>query len=191
MNKAKNKRVYIVHGYMASPTDHWFPWLKEKLELDGVKVEILAMPNSANPDVRQWNEYLEECISVPDETTYFVGHSLGSISVLNYLSGLNGAEKIGGIILVAGFAEPLPSLPELDGFTKNAPTFEKIIKMSSSREVILSTNDEIVPPKFTENLASKLETKPVKIESGGHFLGREGFKELSIVYEKLNQFFGL
>ncbi|MED4253322.1 alpha/beta hydrolase, partial [Priestia megaterium] len=25
------KQVYIIHGYGASPSNHWFPWLKEKL----------------------------------------------------------------------------------------------------------------------------------------------------------------
>ncbi|WP_409565604.1 hypothetical protein [Proteus vulgaris] len=27
----KGKRVVIVHGYIVSPKDNWFPWLKEEL----------------------------------------------------------------------------------------------------------------------------------------------------------------
>ncbi|MBD5025023.1 hydrolase, partial [Xanthomonas citri pv. citri] len=31
------KQVYIIHGYRASSTNHWFPWLKKRLLADGVQ----------------------------------------------------------------------------------------------------------------------------------------------------------
>ncbi|MCR3908893.1 alpha/beta hydrolase [Aeromonas hydrophila] len=37
-------RVFIVHGYTASPHSHWFPWLKARLEARDIRVEVLAMP---------------------------------------------------------------------------------------------------------------------------------------------------
>ncbi|MBT2605987.1 alpha/beta hydrolase, partial [Bacillus sp. ISL-53] len=35
------KQVYIIHGYGASPANHWFPWLKEKLIADDNQVLVL------------------------------------------------------------------------------------------------------------------------------------------------------
>jgi len=43
------KQVYIIHGYGASPSNHWFPWLKEKLMADDHQVSVLHMPNSSDP----------------------------------------------------------------------------------------------------------------------------------------------
>ena len=184
----KKAQVYIIHGYMASPADHWFLWLKQQLAQDGANVQILSMPNSSKPDAQEWDHYLRQHIAAPDENTYFVAHSLGSIALLRYLAGLNGTDKIGGVVLVAGFLEPLPSLPELDGFTKTVPDLAAVVEMSPSRAVILSNDDTIVPPVFTENLAKALDVNPVKLDKGGHFLGSDGFNEFPLVYEILTGF---
>lgn len=189
MGTSKNKCVYIVHGYMASPTDHWFPWLKNKLEQDGVSVNVLAMPNANDPDPEAWYQYLQQNIVSPDEDTYFVGHSLGSISLLNYLAGLKNAQAIGGLVVVAGFAEALPIIPELNDFTQQTPDMSKIIGLTASRAVIVSDNDDIVPPALTHDLARVLKVEPIVIEQGGHFMSSEGFDTLPAVYDVLNRFF--
>ncbi|WP_367083086.1 alpha/beta hydrolase [Bacillus thuringiensis] len=52
------KQVYIIHGYTASPTSHWFPWLKEQFSDDETQVSILQLPNSSNPKKEEWLETL-------------------------------------------------------------------------------------------------------------------------------------
>lgn len=37
LEKKMKKQVYIIHGYRASSTNHWFPWLKKRLLADGSK----------------------------------------------------------------------------------------------------------------------------------------------------------
>jgi len=75
------KQVYIIHGYGASPANHWFPWLKEKLIADDNQVLVLHMPNSSDPKKEEWLETLANKIKNLDNNTYFVTHSLGSITL--------------------------------------------------------------------------------------------------------------
>lgn len=183
--------VYIIHGYTAAPTKHWFPWLKEKLGQDGAAVHIPAMPDSTNPDAAAWHAHLDQTIPAPDAgnfaDSYFVGHSLGCITLLNYLCA-RAPQKIGGLVLVAGFTQKLPAIPLLDPFTAAIPDMEQICTMTKNRAVVLSNNDMIVPPDLTADLAAALQVTPDIIANGGHFLGNEGFTQLPVVYRHLQNF---
>ena len=46
------KTVYIVHGFTASCRSNWFPWLKERLEDENVKVVIPEMPGTTDPHLK-------------------------------------------------------------------------------------------------------------------------------------------
>ncbi len=41
----KDAQVYVVHGYMASPRSHWFPWLQTRIEAEGGKTSVLELPD--------------------------------------------------------------------------------------------------------------------------------------------------
>ena len=133
---AQDKQVYIVHGYGASPDSHWFPWLKQRLQSQGVKVSVLDMPNSAYPQPDQWQQTLEQQVKLADGNTWFVTHSLGSIAVLRYLADRKDLSTIGGIVLVSGFNEHLSNIPELDPFLRPDLDYAKIIKVTHKRMVI-------------------------------------------------------
>ncbi|PWZ67649.1 hypothetical protein DD888_09985, partial [Staphylococcus pseudintermedius] len=51
-------KLYIVHGYQADASKHWFPWLKQSLEIEGHDVEVLNLPNSHEPHVEEWLTYM-------------------------------------------------------------------------------------------------------------------------------------
>jgi predicted alpha/beta hydrolase family esterase len=180
------KQVYIVHGYMASPSDHWFGWLKTQLEARGAKVSILAMPDSSNPDPAAWQRHLEQSVSTHDGDTYFVAHSLGCIALLHYLQSLPADTRIGGLLLVSGFNASLSLIQQLDNFT-NSPMLDadRIIAMSPERAVIASRNDAIVPYALTVDLSRQLQAQLSTVDEGGHFLGSEGFTTLPVAYELL------
>ena len=181
-----NKSVYIVHGYMASPNDHWFGWLQSQLEARGATVSILAMPDSSNPDPAAWQRHLEQNVERHDENTYFVAHSLGCIALLHYLQSLPAETRIGGLLLVAGFNASLPIIPQLDHFTSSpALAADRLIAMSPERAVIASRNDAIVPYALTVDLSRQLQAQLSTVDDGGHFLGSEGFTTLPIAYEAL------
>ncbi|MGC9934497.1 RBBP9/YdeN family alpha/beta hydrolase [Priestia aryabhattai] len=181
------KQVYIIHGYGASPDKHWFPWLKEKLIADNHEVSVLQMPNSSDPKKEEWLETLANKVRGLDNNTYFVTHSLGSITLLNYLEQLDSLPNFGGFILVAGFSEPLSSLPpSLNPFTLKKVDYKKIISATNSRVVIAAKDDYIVPFQLSQNLSKQLTASFYPVEKGGHFRGDDGFITLPLVYNILN-----
>lgn len=54
-------------------------------------------------------------IGTPDRNTLLIAHSLGTISLLHYLSATR-PTAVGGLVLVAGFGAHLPELPIIGGF---------------------------------------------------------------------------
>ncbi|WP_226530380.1 RBBP9/YdeN family alpha/beta hydrolase [Metabacillus niabensis] len=180
------KQVYIIHGYGASPANHWFPWLKEKLIADGNQVSVLHMPNSSDPNKEEWLDTLTNEIKNVNNKTYFVTHSLGSITLLNYLDQLDPLPSFGGFIIVSGFSEPLSSLPSLNPFTVTIVDYKKIISATNSRAVIAAKDDYIVPIQLSKNLSKQLDTSFYPVEKGGHFLEEDGFTSFPLVYDILN-----
>jgi uncharacterized protein len=180
------KQIHIIHGYEASPSSHWFPWLKGKLIADDHQVSVLHMPNSSNPKKEDWLETLANKIKNLDTNTYFVAHSLGSITLLNYLEQLDPLPEFGGFILVSGFSERLSSLPSLDPFTVKEVNYQKIISAANSRAGIAAKDDYIVPCELSQNLSKQLDASFYPVEKGGHFLEDDGFITFQLVYDILN-----
>lgn len=184
---AGEKRLFIVHGLMATPEDHWFQWLKEKAQALGMETFIPAMPDSDAPDNARWQAALAQSVGDVDGNTWFIGHSLGCISVLRYLSQRPEAQRAGGIVLVSGFSEPVPGLEMLDNFTRTPlANVEKLLRIPH-RAVVASLNDEIVPPLYTARLSQQLKAPLYGLPDCGHFLDREGFTTLPLVADLLAQ----
>lgn len=129
------KQVYIIHGYGASSTNHWFPWLKKRLLADGVQADILNMPNPLQPRLEDWLDTLSLYQHTLHENTYLVAHSLGCPAILRFLEHIQLRKQLGGIILVSGFAKSLPTLQMLDEFTQGSFDHQK---SSSPRSTVLS-----------------------------------------------------
>lgn len=184
---APSATVHIIHGYSASPSDHWFPWLKRQLAADGHAVTIHPMPDSDAPDVDAWRRTLEHRIPAAGPRTFFVAHSLGCISLLHYLGALPKDTTIGGIVLVSGFSQPIASLPELDAFTATAVPFDSIKALTPCRVVVVSEDDPIVPFAHTVHLQTMLEARLITVERGGHFLASDGFTEHPAVLRALER----
>lgn len=186
-----NKRVYVVHGYGASPKRHWFSWLKENLSNQGIAVDVLRMPNSSEPDPEEWIGHLSESVEGLGENVFFVGHSLGCVTLLRYLQHARRDAQIGGLVLVSGFVRALPNLPELDAFVAGELDYPRIVDLSKHRVAIASKNDDTVPFSYSRELADSIQAEFLEVENGGHFLDSEGFTTLPIVYEALSSMLGL
>lgn len=183
----QDKQVYIVHGYSASPDSHWFAWLKQRLQSQGVKVSVLDMPNSAAPRPDQWQQTLQQQVIHADRNTWFVTHSLGSIAVLRYLADRQDLSTIGGIVLVSGFNEHLSNIPELDPFLRPDLDYAKIIRVTHTRMVIAAANDVVVPAPFSQRLARQLDAQFVLLPEGGHFLKDDGYSEFPALLNELER----
>jgi uncharacterized protein len=179
------KRVFIIHGWAGNPTINWFPWLKSELEKIGIEAIVLSMPDSEHPVQKVWVEYINKNVLNPDENTFFVGHSLGGISILRYLETISDTTKIGGIVLVASFALPI-GYPEPDSFCQTPVDFGKIKKIIADKVTIInSDNDVYVSNETAQHLYNNLGGKFISIHNGGHLTGGDGYVQFP---EVLNEF---
>lgn len=176
-------KVYIVHGYTASPDNHWFPWLERELSKCGIACERLVMPNSHNPTPENWQAHLEKNVKVDDQTI-IVGHSLGCITWLNFLA--NTGQKPRAAVLVSGFYQPLDTLPELTPFSETYANSSFTRELNAT--VIAALDDRIVPHQYSDALAQHLKADYIRLNQGGHFLDREGWKAFPLVLELIKKY---
>lgn len=177
------KRVFITHGYTAHSQKHWFPWLKVRLEKEKFSVKVLDMPNSSQPKPEEWLVHHQAKIPELHETDIFIGHSLGCIATLRFLAQQN--QKIAGLILVAGFDQAVPNLPELDVFTAEKLDYSQFVANIPQRTVIASKDDEVIHHGFSEQLAVNLNAKYFVTNGYNHFTERFGVTELPLVLDEV------
>lgn len=167
-------RAFIIHGYSATPADHWFRWLAEELETAGSPTVVPALPNPENPDPQQWLDVLASEIGIPDHNTILIAHSLGCLTALRYLSSLSEPWNLHSLVLVAGFLEPLPALPDLDEYIAGGCDVSTTSGHVERITVIRSDQDPYVPTAHTDRLAQQLGVTAHVIDGAGHFLASDG-----------------
>lgn len=183
----KQKRVFIIHGWDATPETDFFPWLKKELEAKDFSVMVPTMPDTSHPTLGRWLPCLQNIVGTIDINTYFVGHSLGVITILRYLESLPADQKVGGAVLVAGFAEAIEATEdeEFESFFRTPLDFEKVLCTADKFVAIHSDNDPAVPFDQGELLQDKLGAKLVVVPSGGHFDSDDGFTKFPAVLESV------
>ncbi|GAA1773650.1 RBBP9/YdeN family alpha/beta hydrolase [Kocuria aegyptia] len=179
------RRVVVVHGYDAAPDQHWFPWLREQLAAEGVRTDVVELPEPSYPEAGAWLAAVARAVGEPDRHTHLVAHSLGCITLLRHLAGLPGPWELGGLVLVAGFTGRLEGVPLLDEFLAEDVDLSAVRAGVRRRLVLRSDDDPTVPPAATEALAERLDA-PVRVVPGaGHFCGSDGVTRLPAVLEAL------
>lgn len=176
-------KIYLIHGYTASPEANWFPYLKKELENDTVEIYILNMPNSQNPKLNEWIEHMDNSIKEYDENTIFIGHSLGCVTILNFLA-KNSSKKIKGLFLISGFIEDSP-IPALLEFVQPVLNYDVIIKLTKNRIVISAKDDDIINYEYSQILAKKIQSKFILLDKGKHFIDRDNFIEFPLLVGKI------
>ncbi|WP_432837883.1 RBBP9/YdeN family alpha/beta hydrolase [Dactylosporangium sp. CA-092794] len=179
------RRVFIVPGYRATPSDHWFPWLNEELAASGIDVTTVALPAADSPAVPAWSRTLVTTIPHVDRSTWIVAHSLGVISVLRRLADLAEPWSLGGLITVSGFTGTLDALPALDAFLSEDVDLTEVTPRILQSHAIYSDNDPLVPSEASAALAARLESKVHVIRGGGHFLKTDGFTTMPAILAML------
>lgn len=172
------RRAWIIHGYGATPEDHWFGWLTERLEAAGVPTAVPALPDTLAPEPAQWEETVRAEVGVPDEGSVIIAHSLGCLTVLRYLRSLPGPWRVGDLVLVAGFVDRLPDLPGLDPYIGDGCDVADLGEHIDRLTVLRSDADAYVPPGHTDRLAGLLGTEAQVVPGAGHFLASEGVTSL-------------
>lgn len=170
------KRVIIVHCWDGYPKKHWYTWLKKELEKKKFSVELPAMPNTTEPTLKQWLPHLQKTIGVADDDTYLIGHSLGCITILRYLESLPKGKRVGGVVLVAGFSEPI-GYDELKSFFAQPVDYKKVKQSAKKFILIHSDNDPYVPMERGTVMEKELGAKLLVLRKAGHITTQARYKE--------------
>lgn len=178
------KRVFLVHGWEGRPGNHWFPWLTLELRANGFEVSAPQMPHAREPKVKEWLEFLKQYVGRPDKDTYFVGHSLGCITIARYLANLPPKTRIGGCVFVGGFSGRL-NIPEIREFYELPFDGEQARAHCGKSVMIFSDNDSYVPMEKSLEMARQLGAKTILERGKGHFTATDGVTALPSVLSAL------
>lgn len=116
-------RLLIVHGFGASPQDHWFPWLAALHP----RAERIALPDPLSPRPETWVPLVAAALDRLGDGTAVVAHSLGNATALQALRALVDAGHpvhLSAFVGVAPFVSPVPPAgdPQLDAFLGESPS---------------------------------------------------------------------
>lgn len=184
------KKVYIIHGWDGYPEEAWIPWLKSKLEKQGLEVFAPAMPNTAAPKMDKWIPFLTNLVGSVDENTFFVGHSIGNQAILRFLQDLPENSKVGGIVMVAPWVNLLEMETEEEKilakpWLETPIDFEKVKNHTKNIVAIFSDDDDCVPTTDEQIFKEKLNAKTFMEHGKGHFSGGDNITDLPIVFNEL------
>jgi len=190
------KRVIIVHRWSGGANDDWRPWLKTELEKTGCEVLVPDMPDPHVPVIEKWVDHLTKIVGVPDEETFFVGHSIGCQAILRYLDAYHFEphKKVGGAVFVAGWFN-LENLEDDETRRIARPWIEKPINAEKIRMVLprltlIISDDDPYGAASAENQEKfrELGAKIVVLHGAGHITAEDGFIKAPIVLSELTSF---
>lgn len=183
------KRAFLIHGWGGSPYEGWLPWLKTELEQQLFSVIVPAMPNSRYPQQKEWISYLKQQVQKTTENDYFVGHSLGVITILRYLETLQEHQKIGGAVFIAGFSDTtigsLQTISEIQNFFSTPVDIKKIKLHCNKFIAIHSDDDPYVDLSYGTIFKQKLDAKLIIEHNKKHFSGDDGITGLPVALKAI------
>ncbi len=184
------KRVFIIHGWDGCPEECWFLWLKGELEKQGIKAEVPQMPEAEAPKMDKWVPFLENLVGVPDQDTYFVGHSIGVQTILRYLEKIN--TPIGGVLAVSGFYTLKENAFEDEEDKQTAKPWietpidnDKAKKNANKITAIFSDNDPYLSLENVDFFKERLGAKTITVQGKGHVGANDNLKQYPLILEEL------
>jgi len=181
----KRYNIYLIHGYTASPDSNWFQDFKMKLEKENIEISILNMPNSQSPKLKEWINHMEKSIIKIDENTIFIGHSLGCVTILNFLNNSN-TTKIKGLFLISGFVESSP-ISALTEFVTPKLNYNYLQQLTPNRIAISAVDDDIIPYKYSKTMSERIDAKFTLLKDGKHFIDRDYFTEFPFLIKEIKK----
>ena len=180
-------KFFLIHGAFGNPEENWFPWLKQKLEYLNYEVIIPKFPTPKNQSLENWNEIFREYENQIDENSIFVGHSLAPAFLLSVLERIDISIK--SAFFVSGFFKHLGN-ETFDSINKTFIdkkfNWQKINQNCNQFFIYHSNNDPYVPIQCANELAEKLNTKPIIIKNAGHFNKKSGYIKFEKLFNDIN-----
>ncbi len=180
--------TFIIHGTNGNPDEHWFQWLKAKLEKLGHEVYVPQFPGYEQQNLDNWLKVISIYNNKLDDSI-IIAHSVGCAFVLDVIELLDVKPKC--CFLVAGFTGPL----HIDYDAVNKTLAERDfdwakIKENCSKFVIYqSTDDPYVPVKKGEELAANLGSELIMVKDADHFGAQRGYDRFVQLLEDIEKLF--
>lgn len=182
-----------MHCWGGNPYYAWYPWIKDKLEKNNFKVEILEMPEKDHPKIEPWVNTLKKTVGELDEKTYFIGHSIGCQTILRYLQSVEDDVKVGGVVFVGPWINLKDIVLESDGekeiaspWLENPINWENVKKHLNNNFITIFSDDD--PYVFLEDskiFEKKCGAKVIIEHKKGHFDHDSGTKKLPVVLDSV------
>lgn len=167
-------KVVLIHGWLSSPDQNWFPWLKRELKGRGFEVIAPQMPHPMRPDKHKWVPALKALLKDLDPTdTILVGHSLGVPTILYCLQDHEGP-AYAKVVLVCGFGRKIPFLDDVIDNYDMRLDMRSIRRKASEWICIHGDNDPLVPFGEGKWLAKKLGAEFIVENGRGHLTQYQG-----------------
>ncbi|MDP2587132.1 MAG: TatD family hydrolase [Candidatus Komeilibacteria bacterium] len=161
-------KIVLLHGWGGSKDERFFVWLDEELTKLGHTVLRFNFPETDSPNQEQWLKEIHKQVGYVNGKTLLVGFSLGGVSILRFLEGLDEDAAIAGSYLL-GTPSTHMDYPELKDFFKTNFDWQHINTVCKNFNVYSSSNDEVVSAEHGQKLADKLNTKVKSIKDAWHF----------------------
>ncbi|MFZ2072196.1 MAG: alpha/beta hydrolase [Minisyncoccia bacterium] len=165
-------------------SNKWTESLDRKLP----KFEVLSpeMPNRWNSKYPEWEIYFKKIFPFLKTKVILVGHSLGAIFLLKYLSENNFPKKISQLHLVApAVLDDGLGLEKLSGFKPNIKKINKIEKKCDEIHLYHSKDDSVCIFKNSEIIKKNIPSSNFHVFTNrGHF-SQTSFPEILKVIKKV------
>ncbi len=180
------KRAFVIHGWGGNPDEPMLAFCAHELSKRGFEVHTPEMPHPDEPTIDDWVNALSDEVGIPDENTYFVGHSVGCQTVLRYLESIPEQTHVGEVLLIAPWmilsVENLAEdeSPDIAKPWMETPIdFKKVISHAKEFTAIFSDNDPFVPLLPNETLLKEnLQANIIVLHDKGHFTEDDGVTEI-------------
>ena len=188
------KNYFIIHGFMGSNIENWFPWLKKQIEKKKNKLCVIPQfPIEVEQhNYLSWKKLLDIYnyeYNMINENSVIIGHSTGSICALKYI--LETKTKIKKLILVSGFNNYYPN-NEDELHRKLNPTYyvkEELIKKISKyvKEIvcIYGDNDPYITQDSLHGFSKSINAKEIIIHNGGHLNEVAGYTKFDEILNEI------
>jgi predicted alpha/beta hydrolase family esterase len=179
--------IFIFHGTEGYPEENWFPWLKRELESKGYNVIVPQFPSPpvVPAKISEWFDVLKDYKKYIDESTVFVGHSLGGIFTLRVLEKLEHPVKAAVFVGAPIGVRPILNYDRDNSFSGFDFDWEAIKSKSKNFVVYQSDDDPYVGLDNGKELAKHLGVELSFIPNAGHFNTKAGYTKFEDLRDKL------
>lgn len=154
----------------------WKDTLQEEL---GLAYDVLQprMPNNTNAHYNEWKIILDKIMEKVDEGVVLIGHSLGALFLVKYLSENNSTKKIKSLFLVAAPFDD-ESKESLGSFVLDPTKIEDVGEKVGSITLYYSKDDPVVSFSESDKYLQKFPQAILRVLDGREHFKQEKFPEI-------------